>query len=1185
MKFLAALVVLSFALVLMAPAQTTSGSIAGSVVDAQQAAVPAAAVTISERSKAISLVTKTDGEGRFVFPQLPPGKYDITVESPGFKKLERKDVELLANDKITIGVITLDVGTVSESVEVEAQAVQLNTASAERAAAIVGKQLENLAVNSRSYLQLAGIAPGIVSTNNLTTGGVGGLSGISANGVRQDQNNLTLDGIENVDTGSNGGQLASVSLDSVQEFKILTSNYQAEYGRSSGAQVSVVTKSGTSSFHGSGYLFHRNEGLNANNWKNNRDGLPRNLFRFNDPGYTIGGPVFIPKVFNRNKDKLFFFFSQEFQQQLRPQGRRDATFPTDLERRGDFSQTVDKNGNPFPYIRDPNSGKPCSASDTSGCFADGGVVGRIPASRLYAPGVAVLNFFPKPNALSTANKGFNFTSQIPDSYPRRETLIRGDYNLSEKWKIFSRYLDNKDGVTSAYGSFVLGSGFPIVPITDVRPGYSFATSVTTIINPTMTNEATFGIGHNKINIDAVNDGLKRSKTGINIPLIYPNAVQQEYIPRFAYAGSRIGNEQRVGSNNAPFINYNTTIDVIDNVTKVLNAHVFKAGVYIERSRKDQTSFANFNGEINFGDNSSNPLDTGFGFANMALGIYSTYTQASQFANGMYRYTNGEWYVQDQWKVTRRLTLDYGMRFEIIQPQFDASLQTATFLPERFDPKQAPVLYRPARINGANVAIDPRNGQVFPTTAVGKIIPGSGNLLDGIAQAGKGISKYLIKNRGVHYSPRFGFAYDITGRQNFVVRGGGAIFYDRFQGNEVFDMLTNPPTTVQPTLVNGFFRDVDPKNVLIGPSGLNAFDFNGKVPTVYSYSLGLQTKLPYQFVLDTSYVGSQSRHQLERLNLNAIPYGATFLPQNQDPTKSSSIQGSAALNADFLRPYQGFGDITLHQFGGTANYNSMQTSLNRRFSRGLFFGFNWTWARALGTTSDRGAFHRIDSLTRFANYGPLTFDRHHTVNIFYTYDLPSIIRHGGVLHMLVDGWQISGGTLFQSGNPYSVNFSIPSIGNQNLTGSYTEPARVQVVGDPLKGTSDSPYNRINPAAFTVPSIGTIGLGAPLRYLRGPGVNNTNFSLQKTFAVKEVLRIQLRADAFNVFNHPQFGGVGGGGVENNSGINSTINFRSLTDPTPTNLYLNPNGTVNDKNGFGTVSGARDPRILQLVVRVQF
>ncbi|MGH9659256.1 MAG: carboxypeptidase regulatory-like domain-containing protein, partial [Bryobacteraceae bacterium] len=378
--------------------------------------IPGASVTITEQDKRSAFQTRTGAEGRFVFPNLLPGRYGLTVEAAGFRKAEQRDINLLANDKITVGTIRLDVGTVTETVEVVGQGTQLKSESSERSEAIIGAQLQNIAVNSRSYLQLAGIAPGVVSTANLTTGGVGGLANISANGARFDHNNLTLDGIGNVDTGANGSQMASLSLDSVQEFQILTSNYQAEFGRSSGAQISVVTRSGARDFHGSAYLYHRHEGLNANNWRNNRDNLPRNLFRYNDPGYTIGGPIFIPGKFNSNREKLFFFVSQEFQEQLRPQNRRDATFPTDLERTGDFSQSIDRNNNRFPYIRDPLAGRPCSANDVTGCF-NNGALGRIPPSRLYAPGVAVLNFFPKPNAISPQNVGFNFRSQLPDSYP------------------------------------------------------------------------------------------------------------------------------------------------------------------------------------------------------------------------------------------------------------------------------------------------------------------------------------------------------------------------------------------------------------------------------------------------------------------------------------------------------------------------------------------------------------------------------------------------------------------------------------------------------------------------------------------------------------------------------------------------------------------------------------------------
>jgi len=368
-------------------AQNASGSISGSIQDAQGAALVSAKVTITDQDKRSILEAVADSQGRFAFPQLQPGNFTIVITAPGFRKIEQKNIVLNVNDKLALATFVAEIGSVDQTIEISAEALTLQTESAERGSAIVGKQLQNVAVNGRGYLALVNLAPGIVSTVNLQTAGSGGLGSISANGARTSQNNLTLDGIGNVDTGSNGGQLATISLDSVQEFKILTSAYQAEYGRSSGAQISVVTKSGSSEFHGSGYLFHRHEGLNANNWKNNRDGLQRNKYRYNNTGYTIGGPVFIPKVFNSNKDKLFFFFSQEYQLQLVPQGTRNVTMPTALERKGDFSQTVDNNGNPFPYIRDPLQNSPCNATSLGGCFADGGVLGRVPASRLYAPGL------------------------------------------------------------------------------------------------------------------------------------------------------------------------------------------------------------------------------------------------------------------------------------------------------------------------------------------------------------------------------------------------------------------------------------------------------------------------------------------------------------------------------------------------------------------------------------------------------------------------------------------------------------------------------------------------------------------------------------------------------------------------------------------------------------------------------
>src|SRR5882724_1236465 len=532
-RALALIPLLCMAIALPIAAQGTSGTMSGNVLDEQGGAIANATVTIVEQNKDQKFTSQTDGQGRFVFPQLPPGRYTLTIEGAGFKKLERKDVNLNASDRMSLGELALEVGTVKETIEVQAEGAVLKTESAERSDALIGDQLQNVAVNSRSYLSLTNLIPGVVSTVNLQTAGHAGLSSISANGARVDQNQLTLNGIGNVDTGNNGDQLATISLDSVQEFKILTSNYQAEYGRSAGAQIIVVTKSGASEFHGSGYLFHRNEGLNANNWKNNRDGFARQLYRFNDAGYTIGGPVIIPGVI-KSREKLFFFFSQEYQQQLRPQNLRQQTVPTALERQGNFSQSVTKDGVLFNTIKDPTSPLACTSAATGanpgGCFADGGVLGKIPANRLFAPSLALLSIFPLPN--TTGKNGLNFSSQIPDSYPRREDLLRIDYNLSSKWRVWGHYLNNSDSITSQYGSFVLGANVPLDPITDARPGRSIAVGATTVINSSTTNEMTFGYGHNFILIDATTNALTRAAVGATaLPMLFPTAVQKDLFPR------------------------------------------------------------------------------------------------------------------------------------------------------------------------------------------------------------------------------------------------------------------------------------------------------------------------------------------------------------------------------------------------------------------------------------------------------------------------------------------------------------------------------------------------------------------------------------------------------------------------------------------------------------------------------
>jgi hypothetical protein len=1195
---LSCLFILALALAASATAQTTSGSIAGSIVDPQGAAIASATVIVTDPVRSFSLTATTGSDGRFVFPQLPPATYTITVEAKGFKKMQRTGILLVANDKLTLGDLTVELGAANETVTITAEATLVQAASAERSYAIQGEIVRSIAVNGRGFTPLASITPGIIFNTN--TGSSDAIQNISANGLRTSANNVQLDGVAIVDTGNNG-TMFSVNLDAIAEFKVLTSNYQAEYGRSAGAQISAVTRGGSREFHGSFYAFRRHDGMNANTWINNRDSTATN--RINKPrldqrdiGYTIGGPVWIPKLFNESKDKVFFFFSQEHQKRFTPPASPvRVTVPTALERAGDFSQSRDNAGNPFPYIRDYTTGLPCSAADNRGCFKDGGVIGKIPANRLYGLGLNILKIYPLPN---TTGVGFNYITEEPTNQPQRQDLYRGDWNISNSWRANGKYIYYKNSPIQPYGSFVLGTNLPDYATRFPNNRYGVTGTVTGSLSPTTVLEVTFGQSHNFIDILPNNPKFNRAGLGLTgIPLLYPSAVQIDMPPQFIFNGGRIANGPNIGSNNAPFYNFNTTRDWSASLSKIWGAHNVKFGWFWQNSFKPQSSFANNNGQYNFVNDAANPFDTGFGFANAAIGVYNQFNQASAYVIGKYRYNNVEWYVQDNWKVTPRLTLDYGVRFNWIQPQFDEDSQTGNFLPDQFRAADASLLYRPICLNnaascsGANRrAVDPRllvTGFV-PTTAntiegvyIGRLVPNTGKLTNGVLQAGQGIPQGVYKNRGIHYGPRFGFAYDVRGNQTLVVRGGGGVFFDRPQGNTVFDLVQNPPTTIIPTFFYGRMQDVGTGQVLIAPPNLVAFDLEGKVPSSYAYNLGVQYKLPFESVFDISYVGTSGQHLLQRRNLNAPAYGSAYLAQNQDRTlAASAVPGATALPVDFLRPYQGFGQIQYIEPSASSNYHSLQLSLNRRFSRGLLLGINHTWSKALGTQSNDlpgvagfGA-PRAYGDNRLANYGPLDFDRRHNLSVNWVWDIPKFTQNKGLGYAIND-WTLSGIYRYQTGAPYNVGFSIPGISAYTLTGTQNiEGARIVLVGNPGGGTSSDPYRQFNAAAFTTPRNGSQGLESGRNFLYRAPINSWDLSLSKTFRVKERAEFEIRLDAFNTLNHTQF-----------DGVNSTLAVRSLTDPTPTNLPFDANGNLVNKNGFGAISSVRPPRNLQLSARFQF
>lgn len=777
--------------------QQISGSISGVVKDSQDAVISNAKVILLNQQQGNTREQNTGADGSFVFTPLQPGTYTVTVESSGFKKYEQKDIRLFASDRIGLGDLVLTLGGVSETVTVEATAVQIQATSAERAGVLTTRQIVDLAQRERSYLSFIRTLPGIVQTGN-------NIGDIMANGTRGNQNNLTVDGVTNIDTGSNGGQLATTNIDSVAEVKVISGAAPAEFGRSSGAQVQVVTKSGTRDFHGTGYWFHRHEGLNANSWRNNIDGRQRPYYRYNTQGLNIGGPAFIPKLFNRNRDKLFFFIGLEWQEQLVPQDLRNVTVPTALERQGNFTQSFEGGGRPV-FVRDPLRTGACDATDQTACFP-GNI---IPANRINADGQRILNFYPLPNA---AGKSFdyNYQSQFSDTYPRKERIFRGDYNINEKWLTYGRFIKTASSTNKNYGQWNADYNIPFSAMNFGDPGWSFVQNVTTVINPTLTNEFVFGSSKNVLNIDPVDNTFSRSALGLTYNMPYADADPLGLIQNWRFGG--VPNGPFTGFNGTPFRNFNHTFDYTDNVSKIQGAHTLKFGIYLHKSNKDQTAFTPANGNIWFDRDANNPGDTNWAWANALLGNYQRLEQASVVLNGQYRYWNVEWYGQDSWRVNSKLTLNYGLRFYYMQPQYDKALQTSSFNPALYDPSARAVLMQPRRLeNGTVVAVNPVTGQQGPRALIGSLVNTGGSgfvnglYANGMGQAGKNYPKGLINNSGVLYAPRLGIAYNFLSKT--VLRAGGGVFYDRFQGNPVFDMLPNPPSTARPQFYYGNLANI------------------------------------------------------------------------------------------------------------------------------------------------------------------------------------------------------------------------------------------------------------------------------------------------------------------------------------------------------------------------------------------
>jgi Carboxypeptidase regulatory-like domain len=1156
--------------------QTVSSSVLGMVTDPTGAFVPSAELQLTDANTGSVRNSTSDNSGLFSFPNVPPSTYTLTVRAKGFKTRVERNIAVSASETRDLGEMPLEIGAMTDTIAVTAEATPIQTASSEKALTISGQQLNDITLKGRDLFGFVKLVPGVIDTANRDVTSPNGLSNITING-NTSAKNFTVDGITDVDTGSNGTIHYEPNIDAIQELRVLTSNYQAEFGRNSGGTITVVTKSGTQSFHGTASWNHRHEGFNANLWQNNRNGRnaagvpisPISPYRYNVESYSIGGPVFIPKTFNTQKRKLFFFWSQEYTGQFVPGGVQTKYTPSLAERAGDFSQSRQNNGS-LIVITDPTTGAPFPGN-------------IIPTSRIDKTGQAMLNYFPAPNFVGTGSQAniVNYFEAASSPHPRRNDVLRVDTYLTSRLTAYFRYINDHDDLVSLYQGvqFTRGTGGTlgdagISPIDHPNPGHGYSGSVTWTISPTMVNEATVGESWNTWSWYSLDNYKSTDRSLVANPAVLfplptgaapgasPTNGYQNLMPQMSF-GSPPSNSMTFTRNSTSagaYENFNTIWSYQDNLSKVFGKHTVKTGAYLEHNRKIQPSGGGYSGIYNFSPDTTNGVNnTGDGYANALLGYVDSYSQQTARAVFNTTYWNLEMYVQDNWRVNRRLTLDFGVRFYHQTPQIDVNNTFSDFVPSLYSKSSVPRLYVPGLSGGKRVAIDPGTNAVAPVAYIGLFVPNSGNPATGYRLLGaNGNPSEPYSMKPIAPAARFGFAYDVSGDGRTAIRGGFGMFYNRLDGNQVYNMSGQPPYAYTPQVNYTTFQQIASSGgaLVFGPlTTTNTWPVDQQVPwdRVHNASLEVQHSIGRGTIVTAGYVGNWGYNQNLTANINPIPIGtrAPFNPQNADATS-----GNRTLPDIFLRTvYPGVNTINSHILVGHTNYHAMQATVQRRLSHGLAWGLSYTWSRSMGTT----ALTPVVPDNEAWNYGRTAADRRHNLQVNYSYDIPNLgMRlHSKILGAFTDHWTMSGILSCTSGAPIAPTFTINGA-TIDYTGTPDVTARVNVVGDPMANVPAGLY--FNPAAFAPPALGTtvtkpvlgnMGGGAGVMSL--PRTTNVDATMAKFIPLFGERRgLKLQAQAYNVFNHSEFNGVGtalqfdANGVQNSlaAGVfNSTLPARIM------------------------------------------
>src|SRR6266567_1065602 len=1094
---------------MVAGAQSDTSSLSGIVTDTSGAALPNAKILVRNEGTHTDRTAVSNESGNFNLTNLPPGNYTIRVEATNFQTTTLGNVHVDPSIGRRVE-ISMKVGDTNTEVTVEAGVNAIQTESAAVGQLVTQEQVKNIQLNVRNPLYLAQMEPGVVRSNSMAALGFGLDNPFNVNGARSQESLQTFDGVPMVRTRSNGTSVGVADVDSTSQVQVLTTSYPAEYGRTSGGQIRMISKSGSTNFHGSAYEYFRNNVLNANTWQRNHTGLARQAFRYNQFGWNVNGPIFIPGRFNRDRRKLFFLLGQEWVKYNHDDTSSPTLkVPTTLMRTGDFSELL----GPNIFYKSPVQ----IVNPTTGASYPNNV---IPSGQLSANGIGLLNAYPAPNL--TNNPSSNWIDSALYTERQRKDSIVIDFVPGDAHHFrFSLLNYNYDDYEPHFGNFNTN------PRIFHRPNQIGVFHYAWTISPTTVNDAfvSGAADHVDINIDTSSGLYDRTKYGINYPYLYGSAskVVPNKIPTI-----QLNNFGTLDGGPYPSRSGGIVYDFGDTLTKVWGNHTLKFGglwEYAGENNYDQISVDNTrpgttnnqNGLFVFTDTRGGGATTKAAVANTALGLFDTYGEIGTRSYTLFRGNMIEGFGQDQWRLNQKLVLEFGLRYSVMMPYHALWGNQAFFSEKNYDPALAPTVNpKTGFITGG----DPLNGVVIPGS--GFPSAAKGHVPDAILNGGY---QRLFRGYNSGYSPtvysdiqpRLGFAWQIG--PGTVVHAGGGRYIQRLGISDTVHVGGNAPFQPASTVTLGSVDNPGGIGVNATPLAFFSHSYIYPSPEAWGWNLTGEHEFPNIATFTLSYVGRRGYHLEQLANVNQLQPG----------TRQANPTGT---NPDSLRPYKGYSTIIEAQNTGGAFYHAMQANLKRRLTRGLLFGVAYTWSKSLDYGSSNGT-----SLTNaFDNsimYGPSDFDTRNVVVMNYVWNIPYATHSTHrFMRKTVGDWQFSGTVQAQSGRPpsgaVSRNLDQAGVGPGSGNQYYVHTRSPNL---PHKFGSAGQWFEIGSTCISEPATcifqpapaGTFAPRGSRNIVYGPGFQSFNAALQKGFHIipsHENHQLVFKAEAFNYVNHPNW-----------------------------------------------------------------